>query len=177
MTRILGNCNQFHYFSLFCSRNFILFYGTWQNYGTVRTTMLGIERFYLFIILSLQIYLLYVCSFTMWRGGAQVIKEVRGCGGAKWTDFPTTILGFLYQRRCKRGHHKILPRITILSVVILNIPILRNIRAVAYDLKRHSHHSAQAKVKCLIIMWIVGMDHYLAMIKNCLDQPNKVERE
>ena len=54
-----------------------------QNNGTVRTTMLTIERFYLFIILSLQIYLLYVCSFTMWHGGAQVIKEVRGCGGAK----------------------------------------------------------------------------------------------
>ena len=51
------------------------------------------------------------------------------------------------------------------------------IRAVAYDLKRHSHHSAQAKVKCLIIMWIVGMDHYLAMRKKCFDQLNKVERE
>ena len=119
----------------------------------------------------------HVCSFTMWRGGAQVIKEVRGCGGAKWTDFPTTILGFFYQRWCKRGHHKILPRITILSVVILNIPILRNIRAVPNDLKRHSHHSAQAKVKCLIIMWIVGMDHYLAMRKKCFDQFNKVERK
>ena len=63
-----------------------------------------------------------------------------------------------------------------MSVVILNIPILRNIRAVAYDLKRHSHHSAQAKVKCLIIMWIVGMD--LAMRKKGATIIfNKVERE
>ena len=50
-----------------------------------------------------------LCSFTMWRGGAQVIKEVRGCGGAKWTDFPTTILGFFIRGDVREGTTKYFP--------------------------------------------------------------------